>query len=191
MIMKTHLPIEKAGGISDGTVRKATGQGWAEWFAILDRFDVRKHGHRAAARFLWEERGCSGWWSQMITVAYEQTRGLREVHQQEDGFTANISRTLSVPIARAFAAWHRPEQRRRWLPRLALTIRKSNAGKSLRMTHPDGTNVDVHFAAKGAAKCQVAVQHSKLADRDEVPRRKKFWSQALDRLKQVLARDGS
>ena len=34
--------------------------------------------HKEIAEYLNEKRGVPGWWSQMVTVTYEQERGLRE-----------------------------------------------------------------------------------------------------------------
>ena len=40
----------------------------------------------------------------MVTVGYEQARGLRKKHQRPEGFQVSASRTVAVPIAVAFAA---------------------------------------------------------------------------------------
>ena len=41
------------------------------------------------------------WWSQHVTVAYEQARGIREPGQRQDGsFEASVSRTVALdPVA--------------------------------------------------------------------------------------------
>jgi hypothetical protein len=39
---------------------------------------------------------------------------------------------------------------------------------------------------KGAGKSQVVAQHSKIPDGKGAAKMKKFWAQALDRLKEVL-----
>jgi hypothetical protein len=36
--------------------------------------------HKQIAEYLYEKHGLSGWWSQVVTVVYEQERGLREKH---------------------------------------------------------------------------------------------------------------
>ena len=40
--------------------------------------------HKQIAEYLYEKHGLSGWWSQVVTVVYEQERGLREKHQKSD-----------------------------------------------------------------------------------------------------------
>ena len=58
----------------------------------------------------------------------------------------------------------------------------------MRITWDDGTHVDADFYAKGDAKSQVSVQHSKLPDDKAVARLKAYWSESLDRLKALLER---
>ena len=175
-----------AGGISDAAVRAKTGRGWAERFAILDAFDVRANGHAAAARQVATEHACGDWWSQMVTVAYERERGLREMHQTPDGYEASVSRTFAVPVAALFAAWQDETARHCWLPD-AITIRKTTPRKSMRVTWPDETSVSVNFYEKGEGRSQVVVQHLKLSDQAAVARIKVYWAEALQRLGGTLA----
>lgn len=37
---------KKYGGISDAAVRKATGKGWQDWFAILDKAGATRLAHK-------------------------------------------------------------------------------------------------------------------------------------------------
>ncbi|MDO8749930.1 MAG: SRPBCC domain-containing protein [Dehalococcoidia bacterium] len=78
--------------------------------------------------------------------------------------------------------------RRRWLLYDTFTIRKATHGKSIRITWGDGkTNVEVLFNSKGDSKCQVVVQHNKLADADQAEVMKSYWREALSRLQYVVA----
>ena len=179
---------KKAAGISDATVKLRTGKGWREWFSILDHIGGKKKTHRELVIFLNQRYPrLGGWWEQMITVAYEQARGLREAHQQASGFTANVSRTVGAPLARLYRAWTDGSVRGRWLPGKKLAVRKATPMKSLRITWDAGkTTLEVNFLAKGTGKSQVAVQHSRLADARAVARSKAFWSERLDALKTSL-----
>jgi len=74
--------------ISDAAVQSKTGRVWSEWFAQLDKEGAARLAHREIAAALRDRHGLSGWWSQMVTVAYEQARGLRplvtfEKHREE------------------------------------------------------------------------------------------------------------
>jgi hypothetical protein len=178
----TDVPAS-AGGISDAAVRAVTGRGWAEWFAALDAFDVRANGHAAAARHLAVEHGCPDWWCQMVTVGYEQERGLRRKRQAGDGtYQASGSKTLAVPIERLYAAWADEEVRARWLAE-PIAVRKATPNKSMRITWPDGTSVAVYFWVKGAAKSQVQISHEKLPDEAAAAAMKAYWAEALERLR--------
>jgi hypothetical protein len=172
--------------ISDEAVKKATGRDWAEWLKVLDKAGGRKLGHREIAGIVSEKFGAPPWWSQMVTVTYERERGLREVHQTASGFSASVSRTIAAPVDEVFAAFDDAKRRRSWLRVPKLTVRTSTANRSMRITWPDGTSVEVGFYAKGDAKSQVAVQHSKLADKEDVAARKALWTEALTRLREQL-----
>jgi uncharacterized protein YndB with AHSA1/START domain len=182
---------QKINGIGDDAVRAKTGKDWAGWLAALDRAGAAKMSHKEIAAFLAEKFECPPWWSQMVTVGYEQARGLREKHQKPDGYTASASKTIAVPVARLFAAWSNERARSRWLPGADLHVRKATPPKSLRAVWAEGkSKVTVDFYAKGEGKSQVAVQHDKLASRKEVDRMKAYWGEALDRLKEQLAGAG-
>lgn len=178
--------MTKHAGISDEAVSKATGRDWAAWIAVLDGAGAVTRTHKEIAQLLHHELGvASGWWAQMISVGYEQEKGLREVHQKLDGYVASASRTLPIGIQAASAAWHDAALRQTWLTE-PFTIDTSTPEKSIRIAWPDGTRVDVHLSAKAPTKTQVAIQHSKLADPDAVAMRKTFWREALDRLQAAL-----
>ncbi len=156
----------KHGGISSAAVEKATGRGWAEWFAILDKAGARSMTHKEIAALLHARHRCPPWWSQMVTVGYEQARGLRARHQVAGGYQVGASRTVNIPIAALYRAWADPKQRLRWLGAADLEVRRATANRSLRITwqpkKPAPTSVEVMFYEKGAGKSQVTVQHSKL-----------------------------
>jgi hypothetical protein len=180
----------KYNGVGDAAVRAATGKGWDEWFTILDAVEAQTWKHPQIARYLAQEQGVPDWWSQMVTVGFEQARGLRIQGQKADGFTANGSRTLEAPVERVYAAWIDDAQRSLWLPDVLWTVTKATENKSLRILWVDGeSRVDVDFRKKGDDKSQVALQHSRLADREAAAEYKRFWAEALDRLR-LLVQNG-
>jgi len=171
--------------MSDSAVQTKTGKTWSEWFSILDSAGAQSRTHKEIVALL-APHGVGPWWRQMVTVTYEQARGMREKHQTPSGYTANASRTVAVPVDRLFEAWSDEALRRRWLPDAELTIRKATPGKSLRISWGDGTNVDVGLLAKGDSRSQIAVEHAKLPDAEAVGRAKDYWKRALDRLREIL-----
>jgi uncharacterized protein YndB with AHSA1/START domain len=183
---KTSRPRATA-RMSDDAVRAKTGKTWPEWFAVLDAAGCRKMTHQEIVACLRDQHGLGPWWQQMVTVGYEQERGLREKHEKPDGYSISASRTIAVPLADLYGAWHDKRKRGRWLSDDDFTVRKATANKSLRITWGDGTtSVEVNFVPKGEAKSQVAVQHDKLADAKAAERQKVYWREALDRLQALL-----
>lgn len=173
--------------ISAAAVKARTGRDWSEWFAILDAADATRMSHREIAAYLVTQHQVPAWWSQTITVAYEQARSLRERYETPSGYQVSVSKTLNVPVVRLFAAWNDEAQRKRWLPDGAIAIRKTTPGRSIRATWVDGkSSLDVNFYAKGETKSQVALEHGKLANGDEVERMRAYWSRALEALKRLL-----
>jgi uncharacterized protein YndB with AHSA1/START domain len=172
-----------AAGVSDAAVQKATGKTWPEWFKLLDAAGAKTMTHKEIVAVLVEQHGVGPWWQQMVTVGYEQARGLREKHQKTDGYSVSRSKTLNVPVSRAFRAWKDAKLRAAWLAEDGIVIRKATTNRSLRITWSDAkTSVEVMFYPKGESKVQVTVQHNKLASAAAGDRLKKFWGAALDRL---------
>lgn len=183
---KSRTSKSKTAGISDAAVLKATGKSCDEWGRLLDRDGCKKMPHKEIAELVHEKHGVGPWWGQMVTVGYEQSRGLRKVHETSDGWKSSVSRTVAVPIAKLFDAWADEAARTAWMGKKKMTIRKSTKNKSMRIAWAGETSLEVNFYPKGAAKSQVTVQHNKLKSEAEVAKSKKFWSGAMEKLKEVL-----
>lgn len=178
-------------GISDEAVRKATGRSWPEWFRVLNAAGARTMPHRAIAELLHERLGVRDWWSQMVTVAYEQAVQGRRKHEKPGGFEVSGSKTINVPLAALYAAWQSPKSRARWLQGADLVVRKATRQKSMRITWDaakgaDATTVSVNFYPRGPGKSAVSVQHGKLRSEAAAARAKRFWAARLEALKDLL-----
>ena len=173
--------------MSDDAVQAKTGKTWPQWFALLDAEGARRMDHKQIVAVLNEKFSVGPWWQQMVTVTYEQARGLRQKHETTSGFQVSTTRTINAPATQVFKAWKEPRERARWLGATGLVVRKATPSKSLRITWPEGeTKVDVELYPKGDAKTQVSLQHSKLPNTAVVKKQKAFWAAALDRLKAEL-----
>jgi hypothetical protein len=173
--------------MSDKSVKERTGKLWADWFKILDKAGAKKWPHREIAAYLTHKQKVGPWWGQMISVSYEQARGLREKFQKCDGeFSASCSRTIAAPLAKAYAAWTEEKLRKRWLPGAQVEITTATPGKYVRAKWNGDSRLSVGFISKGAAKTQVAVDHGKLANSKECARMKSYWFDALNRLQEIL-----
>ena len=176
-----------APGMSDAAVRAKTGRTWKQWVATLDADRAFQLPHRDIARLLASKYEVPAWWSQMVTVGYERLKGLREVGQRRGGarggtYDANKSRTFPAPVAKLYRACRDARRRQQWLPGVVLVVRKATPSRSLRVTWPDQTKVELMFFPKGSAKSTVQVQHHDLPSKAAADVCKKDWHARLDAL---------
>jgi len=173
--------------MSDAAVQSKTGKTWKEWFAILDKAGASKMSHQEIVKYLNTKQGVGPWWQQMVTVTYEQARGLREKHQKPEGYQISVSRTVNTPLPKLFKSVANEKARSAWLAEDGLVVRKATANKSMRVTWHDGkTSLEINFYPKGDDKSQIVVQHSKLPDAKSSAKMKAYWAKALDRLREAL-----
>ena len=175
-------------GTSDATIKAKTGCTWERWVRSLDYHGAAQMSHRDIATLVNKKYKIDGWWSQTVTVGYERIKGLRARGQRRDGtYEASKSRTFDVPVTRLFQAWADADVRRRWLNGESVKVRTATAPKSMRLDWTDHSIIAVGFAAKGKSKSSVAVQHTKLPDRETADRLKQYWSDRLDALGEALS----
>ena len=179
--------VKLAGMMSDAALKAKTGCTWERWVRALDRVQAYTWPHRRIAQYVHTKYKTPDWWSQTVTVGYERIKGLRAVGQRRGGaFETSKSKTFAVPLARLYRAFNDARTRARWLPGVSLEVRTARANKSMRVTWPDRTSVEIGFFGKGLAKSQVAVQHSKLPDHPTAVRLKQYWTERLGALGEVL-----
>jgi hypothetical protein len=175
-------------GITDEAIKAKTGCTWERWVKALDYHKAYAWPHREIAEYVHEKYKVPDWWSQTVTVGYERIKGLRAIGQRMDGsYEASKSKVFAVPLGRLFRAWAVKRTRSRWLPGVDLTVRTATKDRSMRISWPDNTTVDVWFMGKGPAKAQVQLAHKRLTDRPSVDRMKAFWTERLGALGEVLA----
>ena len=142
----------------------------------------------------------------MVTVVYEQERGLRKKHQKSDGsYVICVSKVLPVSINTLYEFCSDGNRRNQWLTHknyntVTITISKTTMNKSMHIVwneikkkittnnsrnnhnNKNKTRVDVDFYDKGTSKSQVVVQHSKLDNLNEVEKMRSYWKKAVERL---------
>ena len=176
---------------SEENIRRRTGRGWEEWFAILDEWGAADRPHREVARWLAEQQGAVplAWNVQAVVGGYELSRGLREVGEKEDGFAVTASRTVAARVERLYDAFVDRSLRDRWLADGELSERTATRPKSARFDWGDGTTrVNVTFLARDDGKSTVALEHRRLPDAGEAARLKAYWRERLVALKALLER---
>lgn len=174
---------------SDEAVRAATGRGWNDWHAVLERMGAADLAHKEIAARLAAEHGVPSWWAQTITVEYERAAGRREVGQRCDGdFTAGATKTVPGTLDDALAAWERLAGTRSEFDGVAIVgvPRTSSTEKwrYWRVALADGSRIAIVIGARPGAlpKAAVAVNHEGIASKDAADRWKKFWKEFLQRL---------
>ena len=185
--MATKAKTATTPRMSDEAVQAKTGKTWKEWFVILDQAGAKKMTHQEIVKYLNLKQGVGPWWQQMVTVTYEQARGLREVHQKPGGYEISVSRTINAPIGKVYYAFANDKARNAWLPEEGLAVRKATPNESMRVTWNDvKTSLEISFVSRGEDKSQVVVQHSKLPNAKAASTMKTYWAKALDRLRDSL-----
>jgi uncharacterized protein YndB with AHSA1/START domain len=118
-----------------------------------------------------------------------RSKARRAANQPRGGFAVNAGKTIAAAAPAVFAAWTDPRRRARWLAGVNLTVRKTIAPRSIRLTcDDDDSEIEVRITAKGRAKCAVTVDHTKLASAQLVAERRHCWKEMLRGLQQYLER---
>ena len=177
----------KLAGLSDESVKKATGCTWERWVKALDYVHGEEMSHGELAQYVHEKFHTPDWWTQMVAVGYERIRGLRAHGQRRSGeWEVSKSKTIAVPAAKLFAAFKTPRGRATWLAGAKLMVRTSTPEKSMRVRWEDGTPVDIFFTRRGESKSQVAIQHRRLPTKADADRMRAFWTERLEALAALM-----
>src|SRR5438093_2268378 len=172
LVRKKEADFAKLAGMSDASVKKATGRTWTEWVKTLDEVRAADKPHREIARYV-SSTGTPDWWSQMVTVGYERIRGLRDKGQRRGGgYEAHKSKTFAVPVKKLFAAF----------AKMDFDVRSATPNKRMRLAWDDGTTVEAMFTSKGVQKSAVEVTHQKLPDKSAAEKMKAWWGERLNAL---------
>jgi len=175
-------------GTADAALKEKTGCTWERWVRALDYHGAERMSHRDIAALVSKKYKVGDWWAQTVTVGYERIKGLRARGQRRDGtYEATKSRTFNVPVEALFDAWADARVRGRWLSDAAVKVRRATAPKSMRLDWSDRSIIAIGFMSKGASKSAVAVQHAKLPNKKKADELKRYWSERLDALGDVLA----
>ncbi|WP_304074502.1 hypothetical protein [Maricaulis maris] len=176
--------------ISDAAVEKATGKTWPQWRADLDDW-ADGLDHPSIARTLREERGLSGWWSQMVSGTWEMMTGRRDPHQRagvEGKYQASGSKTITAPPAAVDAAFELPDFAE-WGPGGVFTRTSGTPGKSINGHWSQGGRLSVWLTVRDGEtgnKTQISLSHENLETAEDCEHWKSEWRAALARLKERL-----
>lgn len=173
--------------ISDAAVKAKTGKDWKAWFALMDKAGAKTLTHADIASLLSETYKVPDWWSQMVTVEYERSRGLRVKFQKADGFSLGASTTLPVDLAKLYRAVSDTKLRARWFPKGKYEITSTTDLKYFRAKWDGDTRLEINTYAKGAGKAQITIQHSRFTSEKAMEAMRDEWKAAMERLVRFLA----
>ena len=183
-----QVDLAKVAGMADSVIKEKTGCTWESWVWHLDKVKAFDWPHTEIAKYVHEKYKVPSWWTQAVTVGYERIKGLRAIGQRRSGsWEASKSKTINAAASSVFKSFKQPKLRSAWLDAKP-ALRTSVPNKTVRMTWEDGSSVEVYIVTKAKSKTQVAVQHTKLPNREAVDRMKWFWGENLDRLAAKLER---
>ena len=92
-------------------VERATNRSWDDWLTFMDSIDAKSLDHKGIALKVFDELDGTGieplgWWTQAVTVAYEQHIGRRIPGQRPDGtFQMSVSKSTRLGIRELMDAW--------------------------------------------------------------------------------------
>jgi hypothetical protein len=91
-------------------VERATGRPWDEWLRFMDSIGAQELDHQQIALKVYAELDGTverlGWWTQAVTVAYEQHIGRRVPGQRPDGtFQTSVSRATPLGMEELMQRW--------------------------------------------------------------------------------------
>jgi hypothetical protein len=180
---------------SDAAVKKTTGKTWREWFALLDKAGAKKMPHIEIARLLYHNylagdkskklgpdiAKSGGWWSQMVTVEYERSRGLRAVNQTVSGYNVSVHGTFPVSVTRLFTHWRKIAHAQ------GLTESTVRRNQTIRYKAAKGEpRYVVMFRSKGARSSRIGFGAMRLAKAADVEKQRGKWKSVLRKLEKAL-----
>ena len=192
LLRPTQAPIDTKAlaGVSEEAMLGRTGRPLTEWFAMLDAWGATERTHTQIARWLRDEQGVDGWWSQTITVAHERAHGRRVLHQTAGGFSVGVTRTMAAGEERVLVAFRDSSRRAEWLPDGGLEPNAAYRGRRGRYDWTDPpSRVWVDLVAKADGRTAVTITHERLPDADAAERTKGMWRQHLGALTELLESD--
>ena len=170
--------------ISHEAIENATGKSWTEWLAFYEQMGAAALSHKEIARRTFEDGGATGWWSQTLTVAYEQHIGRRVPGQDCEGeFSVSVSRTMTGDMDIALQWWLDAVDGGEEFSGIAITsgpdVNKTEKWRYWRAGLADGSRVNVNIYEKAPDKSGLGIQHEKLESTDHIEHWRAFWKQFL------------
>jgi hypothetical protein len=171
-------------------VERATNRTWDEWLRFMDGIGAQDLDHKAIALRVYEELDDSfeqrGWWTQAVTVAYEQHIGRRIPGQRPDGtFQTSVSRSTSSGMRELMDRWEQfaagDEAVRDTVVAGDLRVSGTDRRLTWRTKARDGSSVVVISEPKKNGTASLVVQHMGLATLELNEEARERWTGIVGR----------
>lgn len=167
-------------------IEKATGKSWDDWLGFFDSIGAKNLSHKDIAKKV-HEAGTPGWWSQNVTVAYEQHIGRRVPGQDCNGeFQVSVSKTLEGSMGEVLERWTKLTRGREEFSDIAIS-RDPTTSSTEKWRHwycglADGSRIAVNIYQKSPTKASLGLGHEKLESAEQAEHWCTFWKELLNQL---------
>jgi hypothetical protein len=170
-------------------IERATNRSWDDWLAFMDKIDARSLDHHSIAVKVYAELEGTidnlGWWTQAVTVAYEQYIGRRIPGQRPDGtFQTSVSKATPLSMKALMEKWvDFAAKDRDVLELMAGDLRVGGTENRLtwRTKAHDGSTINVISEPKSGGSASIVVQQIGLQTQELNTEAKEKWSAILGR----------
>lgn len=139
--------------------------------------------HREIVTALRDGHGVPSWWQQSIADAFERFIGRRQADGAADGFHANTTCTIDLPMGVVYEMWADDQARGAWLRKRDFEVMMQEPPRAVSgIWNRDGSWIDVSIEEIADGRCRITVCHRKLADVETAEAMRKFWKTAIERL---------
>jgi hypothetical protein len=167
--------------MNDEAVLRATGKDWKAWFAILDKAGAKTMPHKDIAQLVYKKYlPKNPWWSQMVTVQYEQARGLRKKNQNASGFLVAVHKTMPISPKEFLKRWQKVLASKKVAAKKLERVPSKTKRPMLRYKASVGGLV-VLFEKRGDGT-RAMVEAIRLPNKTAVERERAFWRKVLDEI---------
>lgn len=171
-------------------IEAATGRGWEQWVALLEASGARELTHRQIVAIVSSELNgavdSADWWSQGITVAYEQHIGRRAPGQRNDGsYEVSVTKLIPGSKKNVFALWCEAyEHSTAFDGKPIENVRTSVTPVRLywRCDFADGSRLAVAVEQRTPTKALISATHTKLSSDNDKNNWQRFWHDKLGKL---------
>ena len=163
----------------------STGKTMADWVGILDANNGKNLKEKEIIHLLMDQFRVSPEWASIITANYFETHGIVQSSVGRETFDITATKTFALALHVIEEYFSDESLRLSWME-LPLTAVKVQTGKSIRYEGLAEGSLLVTFNGKSQDKCQITIQHLKLASEETAGKMQEFWKEKLNALAKAL-----